>query len=173
MLVKSIVTPFIKIEIMKKTFLITIFCLLLFSIPSCKKDPKSDKIDPVEVVQDSTQVAVEEVVEEKKPVVKKKKKTTTKKKPVDKSMRIPGTAYSTKNVDAKSYIRNYERYVSNYKKAVASQNTEAFFKLSDESNALTRQYNQLMSKLPGEEIEKLSKYMQIKSQQLAELSAKM
>ncbi len=159
---------------MKNTILITFLSLIMLSFVSCKQDPKSDKLDAVETVKDSTSVAVEEVVEDVKPVVKKKK-TPKKKKTVkvDKPMRIPGTSYSTKNVDAKSYIKNYERYVSNYRKAVTSQNTEAFFKLSDESNNLTKQYNRLMSKLPGEEIEKLSKYMQIKSQQLAELSAKM
>ncbi len=157
-----------------RTILITFLCIALGSIISCKKDPKSDKLEPVEVAKDSTEV-VEEVVEEKKPITKKK--TTTKKKKksttVDGAMRIPGTSESTNNSYVKKYIRDYEKYIANYKKAVDAQDMDSFLKLSSASSDLSRQYNRLMSILPGEEIEKLSNYMQVKSRQLAELSAKM
>ena len=145
-------------------------------ISSCKKDPKTDTLDVQETVQDSTEVAAEEVVEEKKPVVKKKKKTTKKKKkvsPEDRTMRIPGTRLTTDNSYAKKYIRDYEKYVSNYRKAVEAHDMDSFLKLSDASSDLSRQYNRLINILPGEEIEKLSTYMQVKSKQLAALSAKM
>ncbi len=161
---------------MKKTILTTFLCLLLVSVISCKKDPKTDKLDAVEVVQDSTDVAIEEVVEEKKPVVKKKKKTTKKKKKktvADGAMRIPGTSISTNNSYSKKYIRDYEKYVRNYKKAVEAHDMDSFLKLSSASSDLSRQYNRLMNILPGEEIEKLSQYMQLKSKQINELSAKM
>ncbi len=164
---------------MKKTILTTFLCLLLVSVISCKKDPKTDKLDAVEVVQDSTDVTIEEVVEEKKPVVKKKKKTTKKKKKkkkktvVDGAMRIPGTSISTNNSYSKKYIRDYEKYVRNYKKAVEAHDMDSFLKLSSASSDLSRQYNRLMNILPGEEIEKLSEYMQLKSKQINELSSKM
>ncbi|WP_109300059.1 hypothetical protein [Aquimarina sp. AU474] len=162
---------------MKKTIVTTCICLLLATMISCKKDPKTDKLDVVETVQDSTAVAVEEVVEEKKPVVKKKKKkkTTKKKKPTidDKAMRIPGTFDTTENTHSKKFIKDYERYVANYKKAVKAHDMDSFLKLGDASSDLSRQYNRLMSILPGEEISKLSEYMQVKSKQINELSAQM
>lgn len=161
---------------MKKSILISLLCLIVLCVTACKKDPKMDQVNPEEIIQDSLKVATEKVEEEKKPVEKKKPKKKKPKKDAKKKNQptsIPGTSLSTSNEDAKKYIKNYERYVSNYRKAVESKDTESFFKLSDESNALTQQYNQLMSKLPGEEIEKLSKYMQIKSDQLAELSAQL
>ncbi|WP_103068655.1 hypothetical protein [Aquimarina sediminis] len=159
-----------------KTPILTIFLsIMVLSVISCKKDPKSDKLEVVEeVVQDSTIVIAEEVVEEKKPVVKKKKKTTKKKSTTkDKTLRIPGTFDSTDNSYVKKYVRDYERYVSNYKKAVESNDMDSFLKLSDASSDLTRQYSRLMNILPGEEITKLSEYMQVKSEQLAKLSDSM
>lgn len=166
-----------KAGIMKKTTLSMLIFGLLLSVFSCMKDPKSDKVDAVkEIVQDSTNIATEEVVEEKKPVVKKKKKATKKKNRTvkkDVTMRIPGTPNSTNNSYSKKYIRDYEQYVANYKKAVDAHDMDSFLKLSSASSDLSRQYNRLMSILPGEEIEKLSLYMQVKSKQLADLSAKM
>ncbi len=161
---------------MKKTILSILIIALFLSVFSCMKDPKSDKVDAIkEVAEDSTKIAVEEVVEEKKPVVKKKKTTKKKKKTVrkDVTMRIPGTPNSTDNSYSKKYIKDYERYVSNYKKAVNAHDMDSFLKLNSASSDLSRQYSRLMSILPGEEIEKLSLYMQVKSKQLADLSAKM
>ncbi len=150
---------------------------------SCKKDPKSDKLEVVEKVEDSTAVAVEEVVEEeKKPVVKKKKKPVKKdkqdgKKEYEKTgvfISIPGTGgATTSNTDAKKYIRDYERYISEYKKAVEAKDMDSFLKLNEASSNLTKQYNSLMTKLSGEDIENISKYMQVKTKQLNELSAQM
>ncbi len=165
---------------MKTPFVIVFLCAITLSISSCKKDPKIDKEEIVEISPDSTSVAVDETkieenLEEKKKVASKKKKTKKKKKTSssNKTMRIPGTFDTTDNSYSKKYIRDYERYVSNYKKAVESKDMDSFLKLSDASSDLTRQYNRIINILPGEEIEKLSEYMQIKSKQLNELSAKM
>lgn len=160
---------------MKSPILTVFICLVLLCVFSCKKDPKSDKMYAVEVVEDSTNLAVEEVIEEKKPVVKKKKKSTKKKKANedDKTMRIPGTFDSTDNSFSKKYIRDYERYMANYKKAVEASDMDSFLKLSDASSDLSRQYNRLMNILPGDEIGKLSEYMQVKSEELAKLSEQM
>ncbi len=158
---------------MKKNFLTAFICVLLIGVTSCKKDPKTDKLEVVEEVQDSTQIAVEEVVEEKKPVVKKKKTTKKKKDNVDKPLRIPGTSEKTNNSYSKKYIKDYEKYVANYKKAVEAHDMDSFLKLSSASSDLSRQYTRLMSILPGEEIEKLSKYMAVKSKQINALSEQM
>ncbi|WP_108867277.1 hypothetical protein [Aquimarina aquimarini] len=160
---------------MKTPILSILFCATLLLAGSCKKDPKADKLDVVEVVKDSTNVAVEEVVEEKKPEKPKKKKATKKKtvETKEKTTRIPGTSFSTDNSFAKKYIKDYERYVANYKKAVEANDMDSFLKLSDASSSLSKQYTRLISVLPGEEIEKLSKYMQVKSDQLTKLSEKM
>ncbi|WP_062059229.1 hypothetical protein [Aquimarina longa] len=164
---------------MRKPILTIFVCTLLLSVISCKKDPKSDALDVVEEVQDSTKVAVEEVVEEVKPKVKKKKKVTGKRdgkkefERTNKLIPIPGTSGHTSNPDTRKYIKDYERYVANYKKAVEAKDMDSFLRLSDASSDLSRQYNALMTKLPGEEIEKLSEYMQVKSDQLTKLAEKM
>ncbi|MDH7446656.1 hypothetical protein [Aquimarina sp. 2201CG14-23] len=154
---------------MRNIFLSSLLCLLFASIVSCKKDPKSDKLEVVEEVVDSTDVA-EEVVEEKKPVVKKKKKK--KKKP--KTDIVPPGAPSFENTAARKYVRDYEAYVANYKKAVeAKADMDAFLKLSEASSSLTKQYRTLISTLSGDEIEKMSKYIQKKSQQIDALNKQM
>ncbi len=158
---------------MKKNIFISFLSIILLFAISCKKDIKLDKLDTVEVVKDTTEV----VIEEKKPEVqkpKKKKKTTSKKKGnSNKSMRIPGTSWYTDNADSKKYIKDYERYVYNYKKAVNAHDMDSFIKLGKASSSLSKQYLSLMSKLPGDEIEKLSEYMKVKSNQIDELSKKM
>jgi hypothetical protein len=164
---------------MKTPILIIFFCLVLVSVVSCKKESKTDNLDTVEIPRGDTSDFIEEVDEE--PEVKKKKKPTKKKKPAkkgnatddDKELRIPGTFDATDNSYSKKYIRDYERYVVNYKKAVEANDMDSFLKLSDASSDLSKQYTRLMNILPGEEIEKLSEYMQVKSEQLAELSSKM
>jgi len=163
--------------------------LMILSVASCKKDPKSDKekLKSVENPVDSTMVkdANKEVVVQKPTTTKKKKKPTSSKKSsstktkkkskatVDGTMRIPGTSFSTDNSMSKKYIRDYESYVRNYKKAVDAKDMDSFLKLSDASSSLSRQYTRLISVLPGEEIEKLSTYMQVKSKQLDKLSSKL
>ncbi|PKV50779.1 hypothetical protein ATE84_2845 [Aquimarina sp. MAR_2010_214] len=162
-----------------KTPILTIsLCLALLCIVSCKKETKTENFEAVEVARGDTSDFIEEVEEESE--VKKKKKPTKKKKPAkkenatdDKALHIPGTFDTTNNSYSKKYIKDYERYVVNYKKAVEANDMDSFLKLSDASNDLSKQYNRLMSILPGEEIEKLSEYMQVKSEQLAELSSKM
>jgi len=89
------------------------------------------------------------------------------------SMKIPGTSLSTNHGMAKKYIYDYENYVARYRKAVAAKDMDSFLRLSDASSSLSRQYTKLMSILPGEEIEKLSQYMDIKSKQLNQLSSQM
>ncbi|WP_024769062.1 hypothetical protein [Aquimarina macrocephali] len=162
-----------------KTPILTIFlCLALLSVVSCKKEAKTDNLEPVEVARGDTSDFIEEVDEESE--AKKKKKSTKKKKPAkkesttdDKTYHIPGTFDTTDNTYSKKYIKDYERYVANYEKAVEANDMDSFLKLSDASSDLSKQYNRLMNILPGEEIEKLSEYMQVKSEQLAELSSKM
>ncbi|WP_109852754.1 hypothetical protein [Aquimarina sp. AU58] len=159
-----------------KTPILSIFlCLILLSVVSCKKDPKTDTVDPVEIPRGDTSNFIEETEKEKKPVVKKKKKTTKDKKATedDNTLHIPGIFDTTDNSYSKKYIKDYERYVENYKKAVEANDMDSFLKLSDASSDLSKQYNRLMNILPGEEIQKLSEYMQVKSEQLAELSSKM
>ncbi len=173
----------LKIEIMKKPILTIFLSVLLLSVFSCKKDPKTDNLDTVEFARGDTSDFVEEVEEEKKPEVKKNKKTTKQKKSdldgkkdiekANKLIPIPGTSGYTKNSAAKKYIKDYEAYVANYKKAVEAHDMDSFLKLNEASSDLTKQYNSLMTKLSGEEIENISKYMQAKSKQLNALSAKM
>ncbi|TPN89247.1 hypothetical protein [Aquimarina algicola] len=167
---------------MKKQILTVFVCVTLLLVSSCKKDPKSDNLEVVEKVQDSTQIVASETIEEEKPEPQKKKEKKKKdperdgKKDFERTSKlipIPGTSDRTENADAKRYIRDYEKYVSNYKKAVEAKDMDSFLKLNDASSSLSKQYNELMTKLSGEEIEKMSKYMQVKSRQLAELSAKM
>ncbi|WP_271766874.1 hypothetical protein [Aquimarina algiphila] len=168
---------------MKKTILTIFLSAVLLSAFSCKKDPKSDTLDTVEVARGDTSDFVEEVDKEKEPEVEKKKKPNKKKKSdldgkkdfekTNKLIPIPGTSGYTKNSAAKKYIKDYEKYVANYKKAVEAHDMESFLKLNEASSDLTKQYNSLMTKLSGEEIENISKYMQAKSKQLNALSAKM
>ncbi|MHA7057103.1 hypothetical protein ACWGOQ_0007785 [Aquimarina sp. M1] len=154
----------------------SLVCLLLVSVISCKKDPKSDKEEVIEEVieevTDSTDV-VEEVVEEKKTVVKKKKKPR-KKKPKSNVVEVPAGAPIFESMAARKYIRDYETYVLKYKKAVESKaDMDAFLKLSESSSDLTKQYRKLISTLPAGEIEKMSKYMQEKTKQIDALSRQM
>ncbi|MBP2832080.1 hypothetical protein J8281_07740 [Aquimarina sp. U1-2] len=162
-------------------FLSTVVLLLFFS---CKKDPKATNFEAVEYPVDSTYVEGENkgvviknasTKKKKKSYTKKKKKNNTKRKTAkdDAVIRIPGTFERTSNSYAKKYIKDYERYVANYKKAVEANDMDSFLKLSNASSDLSRQYNRLMSILPGEEIEKLSQYMEVKSKQINALSAKM
>lgn len=158
---------------MKNILLSTFLCLMFMFVASCKKDPKSDKVEVVEEVVDSTDVV--EVVEEKKPVVKKKKKKkTTKKKTKTEVIEVPAGAPSFSSVAARKYIRDYEAYVAKYKKAVESKaDMDSFLKLSKASSSLTKQYRELISTLPAGEIEKMSKYMQKKTKQIDALSRQM
>ncbi|GAA4271886.1 hypothetical protein U6A24_22555 [Aquimarina gracilis] len=171
---------------MKKTIFVTFLGVTsLLLIASCKKDPKGANINELEAVEypvDSTDVSSDKGVVVNAPGAKKKKSTTKKKKTTSTKkntttdngeMRIPGTFERTNNSYAKKYIRDYEKYVSNYKKAVEAHDMDSFLKLNSASSDLSRQYTRLMSILPGEEIEKLSKYMEVKSKQINELSAKM
>ncbi len=169
---------------MKKTICIVLLTLPLLGVVSCKKDPKNANVDELEAVEypvDSTYVDNGKGVLVKTPGSKKKKTSTKKKKttskpkvtPDDGEMRIPGTFARTSNTYAKKYIKDYEKYVADYKKAVEAHDMDSFLKLNKASSGLSTQYTRLMSILPGEEIEKLSEYMQIKSKQLNELSAKM
>ncbi|MFD2561999.1 hypothetical protein [Aquimarina rubra] len=156
---------------MKNIVLSSLLCLFLVSVASCKKDPKTDQVEVIEEVVDSTDVV--EVVEEKKPVVKKKKKTTKKKKKAT-VIEVPAGAPSFKSTAARKYVRDYEAYVANYKKAVESKgDMDAFLKLSKSSSDLTNQYRKLISTLPADEMEKMSKYMQEKTKQIDALSRQM
>ncbi len=166
---------------MKKIFFVTLLAVTLLFAISCKKDPKTSNFEAVEYPVDSTYiegedkgVIIKNPATKKKPVAKKKK-TTAKKKTTEEDgvMRIPGTFERTNNSYSKKYIRDYEKYVSNYKKAVEAHDMDSFLKLNDASSDLSKQYTRLMSILPGEEIEKLSKYIEIKSKQINALSAKM
>ena len=164
---------------MKKPILIISFCVIILSMVSCKKDPKSDTVDTTveTVMPDSIRVAVsEEIEKEKTKVTKKKSAPVEKKKPTEEDkgvMRIPGTFDSTSNSYTKKYIKDYEKYILDYKKAVEAKDMDSFLKLNDASSSLSKQYNRLMNILPSEEIQKVSEYMQVKSEQLAKLSAKM
>ncbi len=163
---------------MKKPILIISLCTVLLSIVSCKKDPKSDTVDTTveTVMPDSIREAVSEEIEKEKAVIKKKKAPVEKKKPKEEDngiMRIPGTFDSTDNSYTKKYIKDYEKYMVDYKKAVEAKDMDSFLKLSDASSSLSKQFNRLMNILPSEEIQKVSEYMQVKSEELAKLSEKM
>ncbi len=156
---------------MKNVFLTSFVCVLLMSAISCKKDPKSDTLEVKEELVDTTAV-VEDVVEEKKPIAKKKKKET-KKKPKKETIALPPGTPNFTSVEARKYVRDYEAYVADYKKAVKSKDMDSFIELSEASSSLTRQYRILISKLSGEEMDKMSKYIQAKSKQIDELSKQM
>lgn len=161
---------------MRKTFLLALVGFIIIAIvSSCKGDPKSDKQELKEAVKDTTAVvAVEEEKPEKEPVKSKPKKKKSKPKPKKtQEIKLPKGMTSITDEAAKKYIRDYERYVVNYKKAVDANDMDSFLKLNDASSSLSRQYNSLMSTLSGEDIEKISKYMQEKTVQLNKLSEKM
>ncbi len=156
---------------MKNIVLGSLLFLLLASVVSCKKDPKTDKEEIIEEVVDSTDVV--EVIEEKKPVVKKKK-IPKKKKPKKKVIEVPPGAPTFESEVARKYVRDYEAYVTKYKKAVeAKADMDSFLKLSEASSSLTRQYRKLISTLPAGEIEKMSKYMNEKAKQIDALNRQM
>ncbi len=156
--------------VMKSLSIALLLCLL--SITSCKKDPKSDKLDVQEEIVDTTTV-IKDVIEKKEVVTSKKKKKNevTKKKPKEQIIPVPKGAPSFNSVAARKYVRDYEAYVANYRKAVkAHADMDSFLKLSEASSSLTKQYRTLISTLSGNEIEKMSKYMEAKTKQIDALS---
>ncbi len=165
----TILELLLKIRIMKNIFFL---CLFLLIMVSCKKDPKTDKLEVVEEIVDSTDVVAEEIVAEE-PVAKKKKKPVAKKKPKDKKIAVPPGAPTFNSRAARKYIRDYEAYIANYKKAVKAKDMDSFLELNEASSSLTKQYRSLISTLSGEEIKKMSKYIQAKSKQIEELSKQM
>lgn len=120
-------------------------------------------------------MVVEKAEDKIKPVVTKKKKTrkksTTKKK--EQKISVPPSAPSFDNTEARKYVRDYEAYVSNYRKAVKAKDMESFLELNEASNNLTKQYRNLINKLSAEEIDKMSKYMQENTKQIDQLSSQM
>ena len=165
-----------------KNFLKITCCLLATTaIVSCKQDPKTDKMELQEQVEDTLPAVVEPVVEEK-PVVKKEK--VVKKKKTKAQIKAESVKKLTLELKSKGlptfnetpamiYIKNYEKYVADYRKAVEANDMDSFLKLSDASSALTRQYRTLLNSLEGEEVAKMSRYMQEKSKQIDALSANM
>lgn len=159
----------------KKVFFSCFLSLLLFAV-SCKKDPKSDKIEISEEVLDSTLVDSTAIVEIEKPVVKKKKKETkkktTKKKTKTEIIAVPPGAPAFESVEARKYVRDYERYVANYKRAVEGNDLNAIIKLSDTGNGLIKQYKTVVSKLSKNELVKMNSYVESKSRQIKALAKK-
>ena len=159
-----------------KKYLLSTIIIGTTLVLSCKSDPKTDKQDLKEAVEDTTEVVdveVDEIVEEKKPVKKKitkKKKTTTTKK---ETYKVSAGAPTFSDAAARKYIIDYEKYVAAYKKAVEANDMESLVKLNDASKSLNQQYNALIEKLSAEELAKMSNYIQKKTQQLNELSEKM
>jgi len=187
---------------MKKLIFLFSLLMFGFSSVSCKNEAKAEKeiqmedsLDAIIVNASSNkkkeiedeevtkEVEIEKHVKKKKEVAKKDKKEEVAKENKKDSepkygkdggnMNIPGTSLSTNNGMAKKYIYDYEKYVVRYRKAVEAKDMDSFLRLSDASSALSKQYTRLMSILPGEEIEKLSRYMNVKSRQLDLLSSQM
>jgi len=165
---------------MKKILLV----ILLGVIIACQGDPKSDKLELKEAVEDTTAVTeVNEVKPKVKKVVKKKRKKSTKKKssvvavatPKKVEIPVPTSMKELQNSTARNYIKDCEQYVANYKKAVESNDMEAFLKLSDESSNLTKQYQSMISdpNLSEQDMKLLSSYMLETTKQLNELSKRM
>ncbi|WP_378188053.1 hypothetical protein ACE939_06440 [Aquimarina sp. W85] len=166
---------------MRNFLKITFFVLATATIVSCKKDPKSDSTELQEQMVDTLPVVEEPVVVEK-PVVKKKKvvkKQKTKEEIQAESIKKLTIEMKSKGLPtfkespAMIYIKRYEKYVADYKRAVEANDMDSFLKLSDASSALSREYRSLLNSLEGEDVEKMSKYMQAKSKQIDALSAKM
>ncbi|MBQ4822520.1 hypothetical protein [Aquimarina sp. MMG016] len=157
---------------MKRIVLITFLNLAALLAVSCKKDPKTDKIEVKEEVQDTIPVMQ---VEDEKPSVKKvtKKKKKKKKTTPKKVIKVPPGAPTFDDTEARRYVRDYEAYVAQYKKAVAANDMDSFLKLSDASSSLNRQYKSLITKLSSEEMDKMVKYMEKKTKQIDELTKKM
>ncbi|MDY8136368.1 hypothetical protein [Aquimarina sp. 2201CG5-10] len=153
---------------MKKSILTTFLCFTLLSMISCKKDAKVEQPEVEEVVEDVPKIT--ETTEEE-PV--KKVKKTPKKKPKKKESDLPPGTPTFSDAAAKKYVRDYEAYITKYKKAIKDDDMDALLELGKASSSLNQQYNSLISKLSGEEIEKLSKYVQTKSKQIGELTKDM
>lgn len=151
---------------------------LLFS---CKKDPKQDKEPIIEEVVDSTEIkeAVipklieEEKVLEKKIVKKKNEKThdgdkkysrTTNKIP------LPPGAPDIQDQIVRKYIRDYENYIVEYRKAVNSDDFDTFLKLSKTSSKLTDQYRSVVDRLSGDDVKMMSDYIKKKTKEIEEIS---
>lgn len=163
---------------MKKILLV----ILLGVIIACQGDPKSDKLELKEAVEDTTAVAkVEEKKAKVKKVVKKKRRKSTKKKssavavatPKKVEIVVPSNMVEVEDAAARKYINDYENYVSSYKKAVDANDMDSFLKLSDASSNLTKQYQSMVSRLSEKDMELLSSYMLEKTKQLNELSKRM
>lgn len=80
-------------------------------------------------------------------------------------------SFSDKNVQ--EYVNAYEAYIEEYKKAVESKDMTAFASLGQKGQELGTKAQEVMGNLSGEDVVKLSEYMQKKSEQLQELSQKM
>ena len=123
---------------MKSPLIITLLSILMMSFLSCKKDVKDERTDTVQTIpiSDTTRLRLEENVKER--VVDQKKNKSEKKKASIKKdskknsavLHIPGTFETTENSFSKKYVKDYEEYVTNYKKAVNAKDMDSFLKLS-------------------------------------------
>lgn len=145
---------------------------------SCNQDPKIERIknselglDTLQVENTRASVSLDTVpMVEKKEIPKQISKPKAKPKPVAKKISVPKGAPSFKSTAARRYVRDYEAYVANYRKAVKSQGMDELLKLDKASASLTKQYRELMTQLSPDELDKLSQYMKKKSKQIDELS---
>jgi len=87
------------------------------------------------------------------------------------SAKVGVPSFSDKNVQ--EYVNAYEAYIEEYKKAVESKDMTAFASLGQKGQELGTKAQEVMGNLSGEDVTKLSEYMQKKSEQLQELSQKM
>ncbi|GGX16223.1 hypothetical protein [Aquimarina muelleri] len=87
------------------------------------------------------------------------------------STKVGVPSFSDKNVQ--EYVNAYEAYIEDYKKAVESKDMTAFASLGQKGQELGTKAQEVMGNLSGEDVTKLSEYMQKKSEQLQELSQKM
>ncbi|WP_062059414.1 hypothetical protein [Aquimarina longa] len=91
----------------------------------------------------------------------------------------PRSSKSASNVPSFSddkvqeYVNAYEAYIEEYKKAVERKDMNAFVALGKKGQELGQKAQEVMGNLSGDDVQKLSTYMQDKSTQLQELSQKL
>ncbi|WP_103072175.1 hypothetical protein [Aquimarina sediminis] len=142
---------------MKKVILSLSLVLAVLAV-SCKNEAKSD-------TQDSSETTENTESTEKAEKAEKEEGDTSK----ESASGVP----SFGDEKVQEYVNAYEAYIEDYKKAAESKDMTAFAELGKKGQELATKSQEVMGNLSGDDVKKLSDYMQAKSAQLQELSQKM
>ncbi|MFC5045537.1 hypothetical protein ACFSTE_18470 [Aquimarina hainanensis] len=136
---------------MKKTVLNLALIVAVVFATSCKNEAKTENAD-------TTTEKVEETKEEKK---EEKKEETA-------ATNVP----SFSNEKVQEYVKAYEAYIAEYRKAAESKNVTALGALGEKGQELATKSQELTANLSGDDVQKFTEYMMAKGKELQELSNK-